>query len=190
MSEEAIRTFIAIDFPQEIKKELAVLIQEFQKTGVKATWSKVENLHLTLKFLGETPLDQLEKVKEALNSVAGRLQPFQASLRGMGGFPNNRRPRVVWVGVAAGEKEMVALAGQVEAALEPLGYEKEEREFTPHLTLGRIKFPKANRALEEKFSEGEERSFGEWQVEEIELVKSTLHPAGPIYEVIHRAKFY
>lgn len=190
MSEpESIRTFVAFELPEEVKREAGKLIDELKSTGVKATWSKPENLHLTLKFLGETTLDKVKFVTQALDEVAKKHTPYEASLQGAGGFPNAKRPRVIWVGVDQGAEETVRVAYDLEEVLAPLGFPKEERDFTPHLTLGRIKFPKPNPALAEKFEKSQQRFFGKWKVEGLALVKSTLHPKGPIYEVIHKSSF-
>lgn len=186
---ETVRTFVALKISQEIKDKLVGVVDEIKQFHVKASWPRIENLHLTLKFLGPTEEEKIDEVKRALDPVAQNQAPFSVSLTGLGGFPNSKKPRIVWMGVSQGKEEMVQLAAAVETALEPLGFNKEEREFHPHLTLGRIKFPKPNKELEAHFEKKSDSSFGEWKIGSLLFMKSTLHPEGAKYDVLHESNF-
>jgi 2'-5' RNA ligase len=174
------RLFVAVPFPAEIKKRLGNLIDDWRKNGDKVGWVKKENLHLTLKFLGETALEQLEPLKKALAENLTGEAPFSFSLCGAGAFPNLNRPRVLWVGVTDGKEKLAQLAQKVEAATAPLGFAPEERGFSAHLTLGRVKDSRLSGGLL-----GQLRACAfeakDVIVSEVVLFQSELAPGGSIY---------
>src|SRR5882724_134464 len=135
-----IRAFIAIDLSDEVR----VAIEEAQARlkrmdlGVKISWTKVANLHLTLQFLGYVEETVVEKIKPALQLVAAQHQPFAVSVRGAGAFPNEKRPRVVWIGCDDAGNKLKTLARAVQDAMREFGFTPEHHEFSAHLTLGRI----------------------------------------------------
>jgi len=179
-----IRAFIAIDLPDEVR----IAIDDAQArlkqvhVGVKISWTKVENLHLTLQFLGSVEEASVEKIKSALQSVVVRHQPFEATVRGAGAFPDDHRPRVIWIGCDDTEGRLKALAGAVQASLRPLGFEPEQHEFTAHLTLGRIRAPRPDVALTRALDSLKNMAFGAWRVEAIHLFESQLRPEGSRYK--------
>ncbi len=187
--EKEIRTFIGIPLPEEIRERLRNVVGELKEIGTKVVWTRLENLHLTLKFLGDTSLEQLDKVKRSLGEAAEQTVPFKVSLKGVGGFPNEKKPRILWVGVDEGEAELKKLFYLLEREVALLGLKEEKNEFVPHLTLGRIKFPKTNSALEEKIVHEKERLFGRWTISQFNLYQSTLTPEGPVYQVLHEFGF-
>lgn len=192
-----VRTFLAIDLPGQIKKYLEPVMASWNSLTNEVKWIKPSNLHLTLKFLGNVPEESLELIKNVSCSVAERSPEMTFFLSETGIFPSLKRPRVLWIGLGGDIVAVSSLQKELEAALEGLGYPREERAFTPHITVGRFRsprksslrnvrigssvFPKGGseslltRFLKHKF---EERPFG---VKEMIIYKSELTPQGPIY---------
>src|SRR5271168_3748840 len=133
------RLFIALDFPDAVRRALRELIARLKPESAGARWVRPEGMHVTLKFLGETGEEKLVPLKAALAKIHSA-EPVDMHFRGLGFFPNERRPRVIWCGVEA-TPNLADLAGAVESALEPLGIPRETRAFTPHLTLARFNSP-------------------------------------------------
>lgn len=182
------RTFIALELSAEIREELSRLHGEFKKTDADVKWVKPENIHLTLKFLGNVDEAKIEKIKNALGEISGREKPFEISLSGLGAFPNLNYPRVVWVGIDKGSSEAEKIAGLIADSMEKLGFPKEERPFSAHLTLGRVKSGRNKAGLKEKISSLSVQPKS-CAVNHITLFQSTLTPAGPIYTPLYAAKF-
>ena len=133
------RAFVAIFPPPETSEALVGAARELPLDGA-VRWVRPENVHLTLKFLGEVPKeDLLDRVAEALEAVCGRHAPFEAGPSAFGAFPTAKRARILWAGIDEGSARLRALAEDVEASLEPLGFGREDRAYTPHLTLGRAR---------------------------------------------------
>jgi len=178
-----IRAFIAIDLPDDVR----AAIQEAQAhlkqapLGMKISWTKIANLHLTLQFLGSIQEVTIDKLKSALQATVAQQQPFDVSVRGAGAFPDEKRPRVVWVGCEDGGGRLGALARAVQEAVRPLGFVPPEHGFSAHLTLGRIKAPRPDAALTRTINSLKDTSFGTLRVEAIHLLESQLHPEGSIY---------
>jgi 2'-5' RNA ligase len=143
-----------------VKDELRKLLSRLGPLA-KLQWSAVENLHITTKFIGEWPQEELEKMKRALGAVPAP-PPIHVEIRGLGWFPNPRHPRVFWAGVQADES-LQALADATENAVAEIGVAKEKRPFSPHLTLARIKEPVPLDSLRKALSGLEEHSFGAFQ---------------------------
>lgn len=178
------RTFVAIDLPEPIRSGLRQKQAAFRVACPAASWTRIEGIHLTLKFLGEVPDSQASQVTDALASIAP-FQPFHIKVKGFGFFPDARRPRVFWAGLDA-PQELAQLAARVEAMMEPLGFPKEARPFTPHLTLARFREPRSQPALLELLrGEGEAR-LGSFEVSEFFLFESKLSPRGAEYRRLAR----
>ena len=178
------RTFIAIDLDAPLKKNLEVLIDELRPNGKNIRWVTAEAMHLTLKFLGEVADQDIPGTATALASVVKNHQTFSLVLRGTGWFPPGRKnPRVIWAGVLEGAC-LKNLQQDIESAMEKLGFEREKREFHPHLTLGRVKFPSRSEPLLLELEKHKETVFGEMQVRKITFFKSTLKPSGAEYGVL------
>lgn len=178
-----IRAFIAIDIPDDVRavvEEAQVRLRRAH-VGVKISWTKIDNLHLTLQFLGYIGEAVVDPIKAALQSAAEQHQPFDLPVHGAGAFPNENRPRVLWVGCDDAGGRLKALAKSVQAVMEPLGFEPERREFSAHLTLGRIKMPRPDAALTKAVDSLKNMTFGTLRVEAIHFVESQLHPEGSIY---------
>ena len=180
------RTFIAIEISEEIRDNLSANQERLKKTDAKVRWVKPGRIHLTLKFLGEIDDTQCELVTEALKEIVESAPPFRLEIQGMGGFPNMRRPSVIWAGVRNGNDDVTALAERVEDALHGLDFPKEKRPFAPHLTIGRVKSKRGIETLSSQVEDDSEVSFGEFQISEIVLFKSDLSPAGPTYSALGR----
>jgi 2'-5' RNA ligase len=180
------RTFIAIELPAEIKSSLRQLQDKLRLSGADVKWAEPENIHLTLKFLGERDEKRVEKIKEILGEVAKERKVFPLCLKGLGAFPKLEFPRVVWVGTDKGEAEAKAIAAELEEKICRLGIPKEERPFSGHITLGRVRSPKNKEQLIQAIKNS---GFDcqEFSVKEITLFKSTLTPKGPIYEPLQKA---
>jgi 2'-5' RNA ligase len=178
-----IRAFIAIDLPEDVRSALGEAQARLKraKLGVKVSWTKVANLHLTLQFLGYVEEVAVEKIRDALETVARQHEPFELAMRGAGGFPNENRPRVLWIGCDDAPGKLKELARSVQAAMQPLGFEPERREFSAHLTLGRVKFPRPDAALTRALDSIKDTACGLMRVEVVHLFESQLHPEGSIY---------
>jgi 2'-5' RNA ligase len=174
------RVFIAIELPDEVKAALAALQSELQKADAEISWTKPENLHLTLKFLGEVEADRIPKVTQACADAAASVGSFSIRVQDTGVFPNVKQPRVLWVGLAEGLAELRTLHNKLDENLHTLGFEKETRAFNPHLTLGRVKSLKNVSAVTAKLLTYKlpELSF---HAHELVVMQSQLHPAGSIY---------
>ncbi len=145
-------------------------------------WVEPHNLHLTLKFLGEVAEAAYPRVCDALHCVEG-FPPFPIRFVGLGAFPRPRGARVLWVGVQQGAVELAELAARVDSALQPLGFQPEERPFSPHLTIGRLRTPAYHPELESAVQRSAHVEIGSQRVQSVELVESHLQRPGPVYTV-------
>jgi 2'-5' RNA ligase len=181
------RTFVAIDLPAEIRRSIARLIDLLRPAGIQVRWARAESLHVTLKFIGELSTDRLP---EATNRLAAIRVPGALSIQvcGVGYFPHERAPRVIWLGLHSGP-ELSVLAAQVEEALLPLGIAKEKRPFAPHLTLGRLKVPARLPAVQEILRKQEPLEFGSFAAQEFFLYESQLASGGSVYRKLARFAF-
>jgi 2'-5' RNA ligase len=176
----AMRTFIAVELPETIKEKIGELQAPLKKTNAFVSWVKPENIHITLKFLGEVPEEKINEVFSAAEVAFKEAKKFKMNLKGMGAFPDFRRPRVIWIGTGKGGEELSDMATKIEDQTEKIGYPKEKRKFSPHFTMGRVKSPKNIEKLMElvKSSDFETEDI---EVNEVTVMKSQLHPAGAIY---------
>jgi 2'-5' RNA ligase len=185
-----IRCFVAIEIDDAVRKELSSLIEELKPSGRGIRWVRPENLHLTLKFLGEVSEERIPEIEKALNKVAAQLEHFTLRIKGTGTFPEKKRPRVVWAGVES-SGQLFQLQKAIEKALSELGFKEEEREFTGHITLGRVK-GSPDQLVAKVTVQGlipgllrfKEKEFGIINVREFVLMKSELRPDGARYERI------
>lgn len=187
------RVFVALDIPEEVRAAIGALIEKLRPTNKIARWVRIEGAHVTLKFIGEVPPEKIEPIKASLSKI--QFPKFiQLKFRGVGFFPNERRPRVLWAGIEAGE-ELGALAAAVETSLEPLGIAKEQRVFSPHLTLARFDTarhkPSASAfdRLHETISKAGPLDFGSGTASEFHLYQSTLKRGGAEYTRLATFRF-
>ena len=178
------RVFIAFEFPLEIVQALDGVSQSFQHMQLHAVrWVNAKNMHLTLRFLGDTYPDRLEAVKMMLTEVCARYDPFEISIEGSGVFPNFRSPRVVWVGIHAPE-ELRHLQSAIEKGCREAGFIGEERLFKPHLTLGRVsEYASAEdiAKISSVIQKTQVGMLGKCVLKSLSLIKSDLNPGGPVY---------
>ncbi len=175
-----IRTFIAVDLPQEIKMDIDRMIAGLRRDNSGIRWVKAANLHLTLRFLGDIPEQSVPSLAESLKDNLSGFGPFDLVLSGMGGFPNLRKPRVIWIGASDGTDRLIDLAGKVETGCIKSGFGRGDKKFSSHMTIGRVKFPKGLDPLLDKIEKTDFES-SKFTVNEIFVVKSDLSPAGPKY---------
>ncbi len=180
------RLFIAIGISEEVKKEIASLIGKLKKHDTNIKWVKPENIHLTIKFLGEVNPEKLKDIEKALSFVASRYSTFMLYSKGTGVFPHYARPRVLWVGLN-NDSHLEEIYRDINNELVSLGFEPEKRDFRPHLTIGRVKSPKGLTPLLKELRGYMDKDFGKITVSEILLMKSTLKPEGAEYNVLFRA---
>jgi len=177
-----IRSFLAFELPLQIKEQLGEISKELQQSHLPVRWVKVENIHLTIVFLGSVTEETIAGVKLKAGSIAEKFSAFQIRLNGVGTFPNWRRPRVLWIGLDGEIGGLSDLRDELQGALEELGFRPENRPFRPHLTLGRFKGA-VNRDEELKWilDKFHDISSDDDYLKELVLFKSDLRPAGPIY---------
>ena len=180
--EKTIRTFLAIELPEEIRKEIAN-IQDHLKKNIRGviTWVRPERIHLTLKFFGNISGDDVVNISRVVeNSVAG-VRPFSLSVKAVGVFPDVMRPRVVWLGINGDVVPLSNLHKVMDRGFQDYGFKREERPFRPHLTLGRIKSPKGMVGLATVVEGGGGYISGQFQAGGLTLFKSDLTPGVAIY---------
>ncbi|MFA4835288.1 MAG: RNA 2',3'-cyclic phosphodiesterase [Dehalococcoidia bacterium] len=188
---ESIRAFIALELPSEVKDILSELLDKIrpgQERVVK--WVDPKGIHLTLKFLGDISPEKISALNQAIETEAAEAKLCMLELQGLGAFPNLRSPRVVWVGVGGDVPNVVKLQKQLDQALVPLGFAPEARDFSPHLTLGRVRDQASSRErgdLGRLLSSMQVKDQLAFRVDRINLMKSTLMPGGPIYERLFQA---
>lgn len=183
------RLFIAIVPPARIRERLASAREALRQTGADVKWVETENIHITLKFLGNVDASRLTSIQETLSQAAAPYRPFRLGFKGCGVFPNRRRPRVVWIDTLGDVDMLRALQADVELAFEPLGFAREARGFSPHVTLGRARSDSGAARLVEKLTSLEKQEFGTMDVVTVSLMESQLSRQGPIYRHVHDVPF-
>lgn len=188
---EKIRCFIAIALPSETRKALAAASHELSRmlpadSANSVRWVKSEQMHLTLRFLGDTPVAKVPDISAAMDQVTSGRPAISLQLDTLGCFPNARRPRVIWAGVGGQLDDLIALQRALEAALVPLGWAPEGKPFHPHLTLGRVKDSRA--VGEARFPWGKGLVPADIPVDTLHLIESQLRPDGPIYSERHSSR--
>jgi len=179
------RLFVAVHLPDEVRERLAMVQDRLRRAQADVSWVKPGNLHITLKFLGETEPGRLDRIRSALADAAQGTAVFAAEVAEVGTF-GGRVPRVVWVGVRDGATPLAALARAVEDALAGVGVAKEKRGFTAHFTLGRVRSPRNVEALLAALRAEPAEGFGTVRVDQFSLMESELDPRGSIYTVRDR----
>lgn len=170
------RLFTGIELPESTRNSISEITKKI-KSSARIKWVEKENLHITLKFFGEVA--NHKELIAALNKASDDFKPFDISLEGVGAFPSPERVRVIWVGIKSGYNKIQRIFERIEEETEKIGFEKEKREFTPHITIGRVK--------KGKFKLPDiTYNYPPFKVKNVILYKSTLTPEGPIYEVIEK----
>ncbi len=179
-----IRLFIALPLEKRVEEELGKIIFALKQKGGKVKWVTPKNIHLTIKFLGNTEENLVEKLKELIDNVAAKYKPLTSGIDRLGVFPSLKRPRVIWASFTDGIERLAKIADDLDERVHSLGWEREQRKFKAHLTLGRVKDGGELEELTEY--------LGHYELPEIPLnfdrlvlFKSTLTQRGPIYERLH-----
>lgn len=183
------RTFIALEVSQEVRGEIASVQNECRKIAPGVKWVKPENIHITLKFLGEvSPLD-IEKIGKAVKTATYGFKDFKVTFTNIGGFPNTKNPRIIWVGISEGKEYVSNLSKVISKELSPCGFLSEDRPFIPHLTIARVKSTKNKGKLTRKIESLKNTDFGEGLINRVLIIESKLSPQGPRYSVLREIKF-
>ena len=182
------RTFIAVALTKPIRERIVALQDELSRGEAEVKWTEAENIHVTLLFLGEVPNEELPAICRLVSQTVQGREPFGLSVEAVGCFPNIRRPRIVWVGVGAGTQELLKIHDDLEAPLFDLGFRKEDRKYTPHITLGRVKSDRPTEKLTAAIQRHAGWHGGEMTVQEIHVMSSELTRNRPVYTVLARAK--
>ncbi|MGA7792752.1 MAG: RNA 2',3'-cyclic phosphodiesterase [Candidatus Acidiferrales bacterium] len=173
------RLFVALDIPDDVRAAIHAIMAKLRLDCRNARWVRIEGLHVTLKFIGETSSEEAAAIKAALASISPRT-PIPMKFHGLGFFPNERRPRVLWAGIEA-VPALAELAAAVETSLGALGIPREERAFSPHLTLARFDTPRGLDALHAAIEKTGPLEFGVTTAKEFHLYQSVLKPGGAEY---------
>ena len=181
------RLFAAIELTQEIREALAAFLTELRGIVPQVKWVRAENLHLTLKFLGETETGKLGPIRNTLAAIRTEA-PVTLDFHGLGFFPNERRPRVFWIGMEA-SSNLKSLAAQMDHALHRLGFPLDDRPFTPHLTLARFSQSGVPPKVVALTRENESRIFGSMTTGKFHLIESKLKPGGAEYTTLQSFPF-
>ncbi len=181
-----IRSFIAIEISSSVREKIAYLQDDLKKYEERISWTKPDNLHLTLKFLGDVEESQIQLVGESLTTATKGFRPFSFFVKELGAFPNLRRPRVLWLGIENPTGELSKIYSEIEQQLNELGFSKGKKRFNPHLTIGRVKSAVSDEFIEGFKSAGFEAQ--EIEIEQIILMRSELHPKGAIYTPLEKVR--
>jgi 2'-5' RNA ligase len=187
-SEPMFRLFVAISIPERIRREIFRVQQELEPLTPRGAvrWTRPDQIHLTLRFLGDVPAARLEALKESLGAVCRGVRPLRLRAEGIGFFPNDHSPRVIWVGVNEAEGLLVDLQRRIETAARSFTAESSPETFVGHATLGRCKSfrPSDLEKLLAQVRVSQGRAFGEWTAPAVEIIRSQLSPAGALYTVL------
>jgi 2'-5' RNA ligase len=183
-----IRTFIAVETPTSIRQRIEELQQSLAPHAEGVKWVDSEIVHLTIKFLGEVDERDIYDVCKRVKEVAGAWTAFECSVARAGAFPNASRPRVIWAGVAQGTTELSEIHDALDDVLGELGYPRENRAFTPHFTIGRVRRTSPNPKLRAAVDSRADWQAGSFRVTEILVMASDLSSDGPTYSVMGRAR--
>ncbi|MFH1784390.1 MAG: RNA 2',3'-cyclic phosphodiesterase [bacterium] len=178
------RTFIALELSDEVRSNISRAIDECRSISPQVKWVKQDNIHITLRFLGEVNPADIENVEKATRAASQGHAGFSVAFKGMDGFPNIRNPRVIWVGVTAGGNVVSELSEKIARELICYGFIPDERKFVPHVTIARIKMLKNKAGLAKKVESFKISDFGSASIRRIVIMESMLTSTGPRYSVV------
>ncbi len=182
------RLFIAVELPEAIKKSIAEVQERLRTAGAHAAWTRPEGIHLTLKFLGEVEEAKAASITDALAGACRGRGQLRLEITGAGAFPSVKAPRVLWLGLAGEIEKLAVLQAAVEDAMEGLGFEREDRKFSPHLTLARVKFLKPRDNWPALIEGIRDVKLGGFTADHVSLMKSELRQDGAVYTEMGRAE--
>lgn len=183
------RSFVAIELPEDVRRGLGELVERLQGSGARLTWVKPEAMHLTLRFLGDVDPEPLQRFQELLAKAYEGVERFPLEVRALGAFPNARRPSVLWVGVEPVDGELSRVQALAEGAARSIGLPPETRAFHPHLTLARVKDADQGAKAMPYWDREQAYEGGTFTAAGVTLFSSRLTPRGPIYERIQEFPF-
>ena len=186
--QQSIRTFIALELPPAVTLLLHKVQQELKRLKIRARWVRPENIHLTLKFLGDINPDHIDKIGAAMAGAAIEFPPVTLTVRGIGVFPGIKRPRVIWMGLGGDIRSLLALQSRLEQELAEAEFPKDKRSFKAHLTLGRLKQSVNPAVIRQMISEYATLSSDEFVCNQVILFKSDLKPSGAVYSKLKQTK--
>ena len=178
-----LRLFLAIDIPNSIREKITGAQRFYKTLNLDAAWVKPANMHLTVKFLGDTPSDLIPAIKARMVEVANSTTPFSVTLGQVGVFPNASRPRVLWVGLEDRKDHLGSLKRRVEQKIASLGFPLDKQKPVHHLTLGRIKSAKNKAGWKKALQSAQRIETDPFKISSVQLIKSELTPKGSIYTV-------
>jgi len=181
------RLFVALEIPSAVRENLAGLLKSLRAVSPQTRWVRPENLHLTLKFIGEVPETKLAAIRSALAGVRSD-QSVTLDFRGLGFFPGEKHPRVFWTGIEA-SPNLKTLAADIDVATEKAGIPREKRPFSPHLTLARFEPPQLPDKLRTTIQENLAGDFGSLRTSEFHLIESKLKASGAEYTTVESFRF-
>jgi 2'-5' RNA ligase len=181
------RLFVALEIPSTVRENLADLLRSLRAVSPQTRWVRLENLHVTLKFIGEVPEAKSSAIRSALSGVRSD-QPVTLDFRGLGFFPNEKHPGVFWVGIEA-PLNLKTLVAEIENSMEKLGIPREKRPFSPHLTLARFEPPRLAEQLRASIQEHAARDFGSLRTNQFHLIESKLKPSSAEYTTVESFPF-
>ena len=183
MPEKLIRTFIAIDTPETVTK-VALSLQSSVKVNPKAVrWVRKENIHITLRYIGPTAPGEVDKINRLLSEIVGQTCDLSLNVSGTGCFPKKERPRILWLGVDGDVAELKLLVEMINSEMDQLGYPQEERNYSQHITIGRIRYPQKVTPDVTDFLCAQYEPIS-WNIPKIILYQSELLPSGAIYSIL------
>ena len=183
MPERLIRTFIAIDLPKALGKVACDLKPTVAANPAAVKWVVEENIHLTLRFIGPTAPGELERINGLLSDLVPRHKDFSLSISGVGCFPKKERPRVLWLGIGGEVNALINLVAAINSGLEQLGYPNKERDYSPHVTIGRIRYPQKVTPDVNKFLSADYPTV-QTTVVKVRLYRSDTLPSGAVYSLL------
>ena len=184
-----LRTFVALPLDNRIVASLQDLHHQLTSLPVDVKWVKPQSIHVTIKFIGNVDEQRIDPVCEAIQRGVAGVRSWPVEVKKVGTFPGMRNPRVVWVGLDDPKGNIKAVQHHIEDELAKIGFEKERRPFTPHLTVGRVRSSKGKKDLVCFLLDEREREFGEMEIDRVLLFKSDLKPTGAVYTVLKEFMF-
>ena len=180
----SMRAFIAVEIDPKAKQKISEFISILKKSEADVKWATEDQMHLTLKFLGNIYKDKIQGISDAISTISNNFKSFTINFSEIGAFPNINHPRVIWLGINKGSESLKILNNKIESALEKLGFTKESRKFEPHLTLARIRSSKNISNLKKLIGEISCDIGNEMPIGKLILFQSKLNPKGAVYSVL------
>lgn len=185
---DLMRLFVAVVPPPAVQRAAFAVSEALRRPEDRVSWVRAENLHLTLRFLGDLGADGARRVAEAADEAAAGTPAFEAALGGAGAFPDGRRARVLWIGLERGDEPLAALAAALEGGLRRRGFERADRAFSPHLTLGRPRTPGLDWSARLAALPAVDPAAAGFRVDRLVVLESRLSPRGSTYTPRHAAR--